>query len=88
VVVKYSEQDSGYILIDGQQRVTTSLLLLAAIRHLTIMPKEKAIFVSSIVDLLDPKVFWLLGAGYNFFQFLYRSKSERIKKVIYLFKFN
>jgi uncharacterized protein with ParB-like and HNH nuclease domain len=32
-VVKYSEQDNGYILIDGQQRVTTSLLLLAAIRH-------------------------------------------------------
>jgi len=32
LVIKWSEMDQGYILIDGQQRVTTTLLLLAAIR--------------------------------------------------------
>lgn len=32
VVMKFSSQDRGYILIDGQQRVTTCLLLLAAVR--------------------------------------------------------
>jgi len=32
LVVRWSQQDQGYILIDGQQRVTTTLLLLTALR--------------------------------------------------------
>ena len=33
VVLKTSQHGDGYIVVDGQQRITTTMLLLAALRH-------------------------------------------------------
>ena len=33
VVLKLSSMDEGYIVIDGQQRITTTMLFLAALRY-------------------------------------------------------
>ena len=33
VVLKTSQHGDGYIVVDGQQRITTTMLLLAALRY-------------------------------------------------------
>lgn len=52
---KYLQENSLYV-IDGQQRLTTTLLLLAAMRHIAIELSEKCIEAHSVATRLNDRI--------------------------------